>query len=190
MPEYPLIADHGLVGDLQTAALVSTDGTVDWLCLPRFDSPSVFGALLDADGGGYFRIAPEGDDHVTRQLYLPDTAILVTRFMSPDGVGELIDFMPPTLGTVATDRRRLVRGVRVVRGRMRFVLDCSPRFDYGRAGSRARGDRGPEPSSGPAELARDPPRAGVWSVTATGVRASFELDEGEYCRRDARVGGR
>ena len=99
MPEYPLIADHGLIGDLQTAALVSTDGTIDWLCMPRFDSPSVFAALLDAADGGRFQIAPEGGDYTTRQLYLPDTAILVTRFMSEDGVGELIDFMPPTRGT-------------------------------------------------------------------------------------------
>jgi len=128
---YPNISDHGLIGDLQTAALVTTDGTVDWLCFPRFDSPSVFASLLDADHGGHFRIAPDRDDYVTKQLYFPNTAILITRFMTPDGVGEVYDFMPVATGG-ATDRHRLVRQLRVVRGTMRFVMDVQPRFDYAR----------------------------------------------------------
>ena len=131
MERYPNISDHGLIGDLQTAALVATDGTVDWFCCPRFDSPSVFASLLDADKGGYFRIAPDHDGCVTRQLYFPDTAILITRFMTPDGVGEVTDFMP-IAGDKPTDRHRLVRLMRVVRGSMRFVMDVKPRFDYGR----------------------------------------------------------
>jgi GH15 family glucan-1,4-alpha-glucosidase len=131
MASYPEISDHGLIGDLQTAALVSTDGTVDWFCYPRFDSPSVFASLLDADKGGYFRVAPDRADYVTRQLYFPDTAILITRFLTPDGVGEVTDFMP-IAGDRPTDRHRLVRLLRVVRGSMRFVLDIRPRFDYGR----------------------------------------------------------
>jgi GH15 family glucan-1,4-alpha-glucosidase len=131
MARYPNIGDHGLIGDLQTAALVSTDGVLDWFCCPRFDSPSVFGSLLDADGGGFYRIAPDRDDYVARQLYLPDTAILVTRFMTPDGVGEVHDFMPVIHGP-ATDRHRLVRNIRVVRGVMRFKVEIQPRFDYGR----------------------------------------------------------
>ena len=85
MEGYPPIAEHGLIGDLQTAALVTTDGTVDWWCCPRFDSPSVFASLLDSDNGGHYRISPEGDDYVARQLYFPDTAILITRFMTPKG---------------------------------------------------------------------------------------------------------
>ena len=93
MAGYPDIGDHGLIGDLQTAALVSTDGTLDWFCCPRFDSPSVFASLLDAQRGGFFRVAPDRDDYVTRQLYLPESAILITRFMTPDGVGEVHDFM-------------------------------------------------------------------------------------------------
>jgi len=129
---YPNIADHGLIGDLQTAALVTTDGTMDWFCCPRFDSPSVFASLLDADKGGYFRIAPDRDDYVTRQLYFPDTAILITSFMTPDGVGELIDFMPVIIGR-PTARHRVVRMLRVARGTMRFKLELQPRFDYGRA---------------------------------------------------------
>jgi len=131
MQRYPNISDHGLIGDLQTAALVSTDGTVNWFCCPRFDSPSVFASLLDAGKGGYFRIAPE-TDCVTRQLYLPDTAVLITRFMSADGVGEIYDFMP-IAGKRATTRHRLVRQCRVVRGTMKFILEIQPRFDYARA---------------------------------------------------------
>jgi GH15 family glucan-1,4-alpha-glucosidase len=132
MDRYPNISDHGLIGDLQTAALVTADGTLDWFCTPRFDSPSVFASLLDADRGGFYKIAPDRDDYVSRQLYLPDTAILVTRFMTPDGVGEVHDFMPVTGGT-ATDRHRLVRNIRVVRGVMKFAIEIQPRFDYGRA---------------------------------------------------------
>jgi GH15 family glucan-1,4-alpha-glucosidase len=131
VPRYPNISDHGLVGDLQTAALVSTDGVVDWFCCPRFDSPSVFASLLDAERGGFYRIAPDRDDYVSRQLYLPDTAILVTRFLTPDGVGEVHDFMP-IAGDTATDRHRLVREIRVVRGVMRFAIEIQPRFDYAR----------------------------------------------------------
>ena len=131
MARYPNIGDHGLIGDLQTAALVSTDGSLDWFCCPRFDSPSVFASLLDAERGGFYRIAPDRDDYVSRQLYLPDTAILVTRFMTPDGVGEVHDFMPVTEGA-ATGRHRLVRNIRVVRGVMRFAIEIQPRFDYGR----------------------------------------------------------
>ncbi len=133
MSRYPGISDHGLIGDLQTAALVSTDGNVDWFCCPRFDSPSVFASLLDADKGGHFRITPQSCEYVTRQMYLPDSAILVTRFMSADGVGEVHDFMPVITGK-ATDRHRLVRQIRVNRGTMQFAMDLQPRFDYARQG--------------------------------------------------------
>ena len=133
MNGYPPISEHGLIGDLQTAALVATDGTVDWFCVPRFDSPSVFASLLDAERGGRFRIAPEGTEYVSKQLYFPDTAILITRFMTPDGVGEVVDFMPVDAPEHASAHHELVRIVRVVRGQMTFVLECEPRFDYGRA---------------------------------------------------------
>src|SRR4026207_292943 len=89
MGTYPATEAHGRMGDLQTAALVATDGTIDWFCTPRFDSPSIFASLLDQERGGLFRIAPSNDEYVTRQLYFPDTAILITRFMTPDGVGEV-----------------------------------------------------------------------------------------------------
>ncbi|WP_432875060.1 glycoside hydrolase family 15 protein [Kribbella sp. CA-245084] len=132
MKDYPLIADHGLIGDLQTAALVSTDGSIDWFCAPRFDSPSVFGALLDHENGGHLRIRPSYGTFETKQLYFPDTAILITRFLTEAGVGEVIDFMPATSSTHATENHRIVRLLRCVRGRMTFDLDIAPRFDYGR----------------------------------------------------------
>src|SRR3984957_18073091 len=129
---YPNISDHGLIGDLQTAALVTTDGTIDFFCCPRFDSPSIFASLLDNEHGGHFKIAPATDDYVTRQLYFPDTAMLMTRFMTADGVGEVLDFMPVIEGP-PTDRHRIVRKLRVSRGTMKFVMALQPRFDYGRA---------------------------------------------------------
>ncbi len=135
MPDYPLIADHGLIGDLQTSALVTTDGSIDWFCAPRFDSPSVFGALLDHQKGGHLRIRPAGATYTSKQLYFPDTAVLVTRFMTEDGVGEVVDFKP-VLGTVASTRHRIVRLIRCVRGEMKFAIDIAPRFDYGREAHR------------------------------------------------------
>jgi GH15 family glucan-1,4-alpha-glucosidase len=132
MPDYPLIADHGLIGDLQTAALVATDGTIDWFCAPRFDSPSVFGALLDHERGGHCRVRPTVEVFTAKQLYFPDTAILVTRFMTEAGVGEVIDFMPVTGGEVVSGTHRLVRIMRCVRGRITFAIEIAPRFDYGR----------------------------------------------------------
>src|SRR5512144_1351870 len=131
MSDYPLIADHGLIGDLQTSALVATDGSVDWFCAPRFDSPSIFGALLDQQRGGHFRIRPTVEVFTSKQLYFPDTAVLVTRFMTEAGVGEVVDFMPVT-GEITSAKHRLVRLVRCVRGQMTFAIDIAPRFDYGR----------------------------------------------------------
>jgi GH15 family glucan-1,4-alpha-glucosidase len=132
MDDYPLIADHGLIGDLQTAAVVTKDGSIDWFCAPRFDSPSMFGALLDSRHGGHFRIKPSTEAFDTKQMYFPDTAILVTRYLTDAGVGEVCDFMP-IAGKVASDRHRLVRMLRCVRGEMTFDVDLAPRFDYGRA---------------------------------------------------------
>ena len=127
---YAPIEDYGVIGDLHTVALVGKDGSIDFLCLPSFDSPSVFAALLDADRGGRFRIAPHLDDAVQRQLYLPDTNVLLTRFLSESGVAEVSDFMPVEDAGVA---HHLVRRAKTVRGEIRFVMRCDPRFDYARA---------------------------------------------------------
>src|SRR5215213_2629158 len=123
---YLPIEDHGVIGNLHTAALVGTDGTIDWLCLPTFDSPSVFCSILDDEKGGHFSLRPVNYNR-TQQLYLPDTNVLLTRFMSPDGVAEVMDFMP-VLGS-SREQHRLVRGARVVRGSMNFEVECRPAFD-------------------------------------------------------------
>ena len=126
---YPPIEDHGIIGDLYTVALVAKDGSIDFLCLPAFDSPSVFAALVDADSGGRFQISPQLDDAVQKQLYLPDTNVLLTRFLADAGVAELSDFMPVEDAGVA---HNLVRRAKTVRGEVRFVMRCDPRFDYAR----------------------------------------------------------
>jgi GH15 family glucan-1,4-alpha-glucosidase len=128
---YPPIADHGLIGDLQTAALVSSDGTIDWYCCPRFDSPSVFASILDDERGGRFTMAPVVPTRV-KQMYLPDTAILVTRFLSDAGIAEVLDFMPIDRPSMVSNRRRIVRAVRGIRGSVEFEARVEPRFDYGR----------------------------------------------------------
>src|SRR5919202_2374967 len=126
---YLPIEDHGIIGDLRTAALVGVDGTIDWLCLPRFDSPSVFASILDDEKGGHFKLYPSIYVR-SQQLYLPDTNVLLTRFLSPEGVAEVMDFMP--IESELEERHNLVRGVRVIRGRMHFEVDCRPAFDYAR----------------------------------------------------------
>jgi len=131
MNDYPAIADHGLIGDLQACALVATDGSIDWFCSPRFDSPSIFGSLLDRERGGHFSARPRHEAFETKQLYFPDTAILVTRFLTEDGVGEVIDFMPVASGPPSASHR-LIRVVRCVRGVIEFDFEVAPRFDYGR----------------------------------------------------------
>jgi GH15 family glucan-1,4-alpha-glucosidase len=127
---YLPIAEHGLIGDLHTVALVGTEGTIDWYCCPRFDAPSLFGAILDRERGGYWRIAPTGTNWTTKQLYFPDTNILITRFLSPHGVAEVQDFMP----VVSAGRQPhcLIRCVLCVRGWVPFQVEVEPRFDYGR----------------------------------------------------------
>ena len=130
MNRYAPIEDYGIIGDLHTVALVGKDGSIDFLCLPSFDSPSVFAALLDADRGGRFQIAPQLDDAVHRQLYLPDTNVLLTRFLSDNGVAEVSDFMPVEDAGVA---HNIVRRAKSVRGELPFSMRCDPRFDYARA---------------------------------------------------------
>ena len=126
---YLPIEDHGVIGNLHTAALVGTDGTVDWLCVPTFDSPSVFCSILDDEKGGYFKIRPVQDFH-SYQIYLPETNVLLTRFLSREGVAEVLDFMP--IEDASETRHDLVRDVRVIRGRMTVEVECRPAFDYAR----------------------------------------------------------
>lgn len=175
LDRYLPIGDHGLIGDMHTAALVGSDGTIDWYCPGRFDAPSVFAALLDRRRGGYWALSPRGSDWTSRQLYLPDTAVLLTRFSSDDGVAEIEDFMP--VGGI-DGHHGIVRRVHCVRGRMPMVCAFEPRPDYGRGtyrfdltdqGVRCTGDGPTMTLSTPHRLDR----------TDGGLRAEVTLDDGD-----------
>ncbi len=130
---YQPIENYGVIGDLRTVALVSLQGSIDWLCAPRFDSPSVFAALLDNKRGGHFLVRPSAPDGITyKQFYWPETNVLVTRFLSSDGVAEVLDFMP--LGRDGKTHRggTIIRLVNMVRGSMALRMECRPAFNYGR----------------------------------------------------------
>ena len=127
MAQQP-VENYGVIGDMHTVALVGKDGSIDFMCFPRFDSPTIFAALLDPENGGTFQLAPESADARQVQLYLPDTAILLTRSLFAEGVAEISDHMP-----VRSPTRALVRRVKTVRGEISFRMRCAPRFDYGRA---------------------------------------------------------
>jgi GH15 family glucan-1,4-alpha-glucosidase len=171
---YQRIEDYGVIGNMRTVALVSVRGAIDWLCMPHFDSPSVFAALLDDARGGRFAISPADAGVSSRQLYWPDTNVLITRFLSPEGVGEVEDFMP--CREDAADE--IVRRVRVARGALAFEVACEPAFDYARVapetsleanGALFRG------RSMTLALSADVPL----EVTERGVRGRFVLHEGQ-----------
>ncbi|MGF7151847.1 GH15 family glucan-1,4-alpha-glucosidase [Sphingomonas zeicaulis] len=128
------IGDHGIIGDLETAALVAKDGTIDYLCWPSLDSPTIFADLLHADEGGSFSITPDLTDPRTSQLYVPGTNVLITRFMAEDGSAEILDMMPLPGARSHPDRteRCLIRKVTATRGAIRFAVLCRPLFDYAR----------------------------------------------------------
>jgi len=126
---YQPIENYGIIGDLNTVALVGLNGSIDFMCFPDFDSPSIFAALLDEKKGGSFAINPVFTEMKTKQLYLPDTNVLLTRFLSQEGVGEITDFMPVE---EMYDGKELIRRVTTVRGEVNYKMTCSPRFDYGR----------------------------------------------------------
>ena len=129
---YQRIEDYGVIGNMRSAALVSTRGSIDWLCLPDFDSPSVFAALLDDQKGGRFQITPTAGGMTLKQLYWPDTNVLVTRFLCPAGVAEITDYMPIEKFGPWQGEHQLIRRVRVVRGSMPFRAVCRPGFNYAR----------------------------------------------------------
>jgi GH15 family glucan-1,4-alpha-glucosidase len=131
MPYLP-IADYGIIGNMRTAAIVGSNGSIDWYCSPHFDSPSVFGAILDDKKGGRFQIHPVAEQVRSRQFYWPSTNILVTRFSLEDGIAEIHDFMPIGESSKSPVFRQLHRRVRCVRGPIRLSAVCRPAFDYGR----------------------------------------------------------
>jgi GH15 family glucan-1,4-alpha-glucosidase len=174
--QYQPIENYGIIGNLRTAALVGMDGSIDWLCLPDFDSPSVFAAILDDNKGGRFKICPAGEDFRHKQFYWPDTNVLVTRFLDANGVGEIEDYMP--VGGTCAGSHELVRRVRVVRGKLPFRLECRPAFDYARATHQV--------SIGPHGARFDGPELSLslaapvpLRVEGAGVTADFTLGEGE-----------
>ena len=129
---YQPIESYGIIGNLHTVAMVNMNGAIDWLCFPHFDSPSVFAAILDDTIGGSFTITHLSDDVTCKQMYWPDTNVLITRFLSHDGVGEIIDYMPVGVAEGEHGFHHLVRRVSVVRGTMTFRLECHPAFNYAR----------------------------------------------------------
>ena len=176
---YQPIEDYGIIGNLRTTALVGKNGSIDWFCFPDFDSPSVFAAILDDRKGGRFRICSHNPDTNCKQLYWPDTNVLLTRFLSADGVAELIDYMP-----VGVRRQRgagfhgLIRRVRVVRGELKFRMECSPAFNYARDPHQTQMVKGGAKFlSGRLNLALS---ANVpLRQTESGVTAEFQLSEGQ-----------
>lgn len=134
---YQPIENYGIIGDLNTIALVGLNGSIDYMCFPNFDSPTVFAALLDCNKGGYFSITPVFKEMKTKQLYLPDTNVLLSRFLSQDGVGEITDFMPVE---ELYDGKELVRRVTTVRGEVTYRMQCRPRFNYGQDRHTARAE--------------------------------------------------
>ena len=132
------IGDYGMIGDCHSLALVGRDGSLDWLCFPRFDSPSVFARMLDEDAG-HFRVAPAGDVHdvhEVRRTYLPSTNVLETTFVTAGGVLELTDCMPvrpfdEETPTAVDAHASVLRRVRCRSGRSEVMVDLRPRFEYG-----------------------------------------------------------
>lgn len=131
---YQPIENYSMIGDMHTVALVGINGSLDWLCIPHFDSPSVFAAILDDQKGGRFRISPIDDSVTYKQFYWPETNVLITRFLSPHGAAELTDFMPIVAATPeGRHSHQLIRRLTAVRGTIEFFMECSPAFDYARA---------------------------------------------------------
>ena len=166
-----------MIGNMRTAALVGTDGTIDWFCFPFFDSPSLFAAILDDKKGGHFRIAPLLEETRTKQFYWPQTNVLITRFMSEDGVGEMEDFMPAGEPDGPGWNEQIIRRVRVVRGKLRFRVECYPAFEYARATHRTRVTDSGATFEGPGitmGLSSDVPL----KANRRGAYAEFDLEEG------------
>src|ERR1044071_8326315 len=122
------IENYGVIGNMQSIALVGMNGSIDFFCYPDFDSPTVFAALLDDDKGGRFEIRPQLSRMRVRQLYLPETNILLTRFLAEEGVAEITDYMP--IEEDGEQPNEIVRTVSVIRGTVHFQMCCQPRFNY------------------------------------------------------------
>lgn len=174
---YLPIEDHGIIGDLHTVALVGIDGRIDWCCLPHFDSPTVFASILDDKVGGSFELSA-ADTLVTRQMYLPDTNVLVTRSFTKDGLGQIEDFMP--IADEGEEKiHQIVRKVSCVRGTVHFKLRCEPAINYARDSHRIHltSEGAIFDASGDLDYALLCPKP--LAVEGAAVQTEFTLSEGE-----------
>ena len=130
--EYQQIENYGIIGNMLTTTLIGMDGSIDWMCYPHMDSPGIFGRILDKNKGGYFKIAPVNRTVTKKQFYWPDTNVLITRFMSKEGVFEVVDYMPVGKTKIGDQENRLVRWVKMIRGKMTIRVECFPAFNYAR----------------------------------------------------------
>jgi len=130
---YSPLEHYGIIGNMRTAALVSAEGSIDWLCLPRFDSPSVFAAILDDSKGGRFCVCPQGEGTKSEQIYWPDTNVLISRHSTGEGTAEVIDFMPVPASRDGRTVTEIVRICRGIGGPVKMEVTCHPGFDYARA---------------------------------------------------------
>ena len=195
---YLPIEDYGLIGNMHTAALVGQNGSIDWMCMPHFDSPSIFAALLDQHKGGYFKIAPTCEDVTRKQVYWPQTNVLITRFLLGEGVVEVVDYMPVGVKQGEPGFRQLVRRLEVIRGCVPVRIECYPAFNYARDHHKieltANGAVFQSPSltlelttSIPLEVKHD--RGGVEAVIElkAGEKATFVLRPLDEAHRGAKV---
>ncbi len=174
---YQPIENYGVIGDMRSVALVGMNGSIDWFCFPHFDSPSVFGRILDDRKGGYFQISTAKGAR-QKQLYWPATNVLITRFLNPDGVGEVTDYMPVGAARERDDFRRIIRRVSVVRGSLSFRVECQPAFDFAREAHRT------DIVNGGATFRSRNLNFGLATRIPlepfeNGIRAEFTLNEGE-----------
>jgi GH15 family glucan-1,4-alpha-glucosidase len=190
---YQPIENYGIIGNMRTVALVGMNGSIDWFCYPHFDSPSIFGAILDDKKGGRFQISAESDGVRHKQVYWPSTNVLVTRFLLADGIAELEDFMPVGLPSDSPEYRRVYRRIRCIRGTLRISVACHPAFDYGRQTHDTRIDaNGATFKSGSLTLALST-AVPLRNDGGGGVSAEFMLSEGKsqvfILRDDCNEGG-
>ncbi len=128
--DYQPLENYGVIGNMNTAALVGINGSIDFLCFPSFESPSIFAAILDQEKGGCFFIKPDLENVSRRQMYLPETNILLTRFLSPNGACEILDFMPVE---ERPENNFIIRRVKSIREKIKFKMKCMPRFNYAKS---------------------------------------------------------
>lgn len=176
---YQPIENYGIIGNMRTAALVGMNGSIDWYCYPHFDSPSIFGAILDHNKGGRFQVCAVGNYVRHKQFYWPSTNILVTRFLLPDGIAELEDFMPVGLPAESPWNGHLCRRIHCVKGAVRVLVICRPAFGYGRETHETRLDaNGASFKGGPSTFTLST-AVPLKHDGHGGVTAEFTLEEGK-----------